>query len=103
MELLAIFKTVRLHDTWLGTVVSTDDATREITLTSSEGESFTGALKDGFSAKARDGSIKQLRPSDIPKGTKIIVFYVQKKAKTDSGKMQVYNEIFRIERATNLK
>ena len=94
-----------LHDTWLGIVVSTDDATREITLASGGGESetFTGVLKDGVSTKAKDGSIKQLRPSDIPKGSKIIVFYEQKRTKADKGKVKVYNEIFRIERASNLK
>jgi hypothetical protein len=81
-----------LHDTWLGIVVSTDDATREITLASGGGESETFT-----------GSIKQLRPSDIPKGRKIIVFYEQKRTKADNGKLKVYNEIFRIERATNLK
>jgi hypothetical protein len=43
-----------LHDTWLGIVVSTDDATREITLASGGGESdaFTGVLKDGVSTAA---------------------------------------------------
>jgi len=92
-----------LHDTWLGIVVSTDDTTREISLASSGGESFIGVLKDGVSTKAKDGSKKQLRPSDIPKGTKIIVFYEQKKTKADNGKVKVYNEIFRIERATNLR
>ena len=72
-----------LHDTWLGMVVTTIDATREITLESGGGESetFTGVLKEGVSTKAKDGSLKPLRPSDIPKGIKIIVFYEQKKAK----------------------
>jgi hypothetical protein len=91
-----------LHDTWLGIVVSTNDATREITLSSGGGtysETFTGVLKDRVSTKAKDGSIKQLKPSDIPKGTKIIVFYEQKRAKADNGQVKVYNEIFRIERA----
>jgi len=78
-----------LHDTWLGIVVSTNDATREITLASGGGESetFTGVLKDRVSTKAKDGSIKQLQPSDIPKGTKIIVFYEQKRTKADNGKV----------------
>lgn len=92
-----------LHDTWLGIVVSTNDATREITLASIGGETFTGVLKDRVSTKAKDGSIKQLRPSDIPKGTKIIVFYEQKRTKAENGKVKVYNEIFRLERATNIK
>jgi hypothetical protein len=93
-----------LHDTWLGIVVSTNDATCEITLESGGGESetFIGVLKEGVSTKAKDGSVKPLRPSDIPKGIKIIVFYEQKKTKAGNGKLKVYNEIFRIERATNL-
>lgn len=93
-----------LHDTWLGIVVSTDDASHEITLESAEGGStFTGVLKDGVSTRAKDGSRRQLRPSDIPKGSKIIVFYEEKRTKADNGKVKVYNEIFRIERATNLR
>jgi hypothetical protein len=94
-----------LHDIWLGTVVSTNDATREITIISNKGfsESFTGVLKDHLSEKTKDGSKKELRPSDFPRGTKITVFYEQKKVKASSGEMKVYNEIFRIERPTNIR
>ncbi|HTP69733.1 MAG TPA: hypothetical protein VMJ35_12575 [Dongiaceae bacterium] len=90
-----------VHDTWLGIVVSTNNATREITLESPgrEGaEVFTGTLKESLSIKTKDGSKRRLQPSDIPKGDRIIVFYEQKKTKADNGKVTVYNEIFRIER-----
>lgn len=93
------------HDVWLGTVISTNDTTREITLASGGGESetFTGVLKDHVSTKTKDGSIKELKPSDIPKGIKIIVYYEVKKVKADNGKVKSYNEIFRIERSTNIR
>jgi len=92
------------HDVWLGTVISTNDATREITLASGGGESetSTGVLKDHVSTKTKDGSIKELKPSDIPKGIKIIVYYEVKKVKADNGKVKLYNEIFRIEKSTNI-
>lgn len=93
-----------IHNAWLGIVISTNDTTREITLASGGGESetFTGVLKDHFSMKTKEGSIKELKPSDIPKGTKIVVFYEPKKAKADNGKVKSYNEIFRIERSFNI-
>ncbi len=93
-----------IHDTWLGIVISTNDTTREITLASGGGESetFAGVLKDHVSTKTKEGSRKELKPSDIPKGTKIVVYYETKKAKADNGKVKSYNEIFRIELATNI-
>lgn len=93
-----------IHNAWLGIVISTNDTTREITLTSGGGESetFTGVLKDHVSMKTKEGSIMELKPSDIPKGTKIIVYYEPKKAKADNGKVKSYNEIFRIQRSTNI-
>ena len=76
---------------------------REITLESAGGGStFTGVLKDHVSTKTKNGSIKELKPSDLPKGIKIIAYYEVKKAKAESGRVKSYNEIFRIESATNV-
>ena len=85
-------------DTWTGEVVSTDDTTREITLTYTKGtksETFTGVLKDNFQMKMKDGSMKELKPSGIPKGTRITVFYQSITKKVDGNKVK-YSEIFQI-------
>jgi len=85
-------------DTWTGEVVSTDDKTREITITSITGkksETFTGVLRDNYQVKMKDGSSKELKPSDIPKGAHIVVFYQPKTRKVDGNKAKYY-EIFQI-------
>jgi hypothetical protein len=88
-------------DSWTGEVVSTDDTTREITLTYTNGkrsETFTGVLKDNFQVKMKDGSMKELNPSGIPKGARITVFYQAKTRKVGGNKVKCY-EIFQIIRA----
>ena len=85
-------------DTWTGEVVSTDDTTREITLTytnEKKSETFTGVLKDNFQVQMKDGAMKELKPSGIPKGTRIRVFYQAKTKKVDGNKVKYY-EIFQI-------
>jgi hypothetical protein len=85
-------------DTWTGEVVSTNDAAREITLTYTNGkksETFIGVLKDNFQVKMKDGSMKELNPSGIPKGTRITVFYQPKTRKVGGEKVKYY-EIFQI-------
>jgi hypothetical protein len=85
-------------DTWTGAVVSADDTTREITLTYTNGkksETFIGVLKDNFEVKMKDGSMKELKPSGIPKGARILVFYQAKTKKVDGNKVKYY-EIFQI-------
>jgi hypothetical protein len=88
-------------DIWTGEVVSTDDTTREITLTYTNGkksETFTGVLKDKFEVKMKDGSMKELNPSGIPKGARITVFYQAKTRKVGGNKVKFF-EIFQIIRA----
>lgn len=85
-------------DTWTGEVVSTNDTTREITLTytnEKKSETFIGVLKDNFQVQMKDGSLKELKPSGIPKGSRIIVFYQAKSKKMDGNKVKYY-EIFQI-------
>jgi len=89
-------------DTWTGEVVSTDDVTREITLTYTDGkrsETFTGVLKGNYQIKMKDGSLKELKPSEIPKGARITVHY-QAKTKRENGNKEKYYEIFEISRTT---
>ncbi|HKV05345.1 MAG TPA: hypothetical protein VJO53_09595 [Candidatus Acidoferrales bacterium] len=84
-------------DTWTGTVTSTNDDTREITLTYTKGdktESFTGVLQSGLKAKRRDGSETEWKPSDIPLGTRIVVYYMAQTKKVEGRKVKFY-EIFR--------
>jgi hypothetical protein len=85
-------------DTWTGEVVSTGGVTREIILTYLNGkksETFTGFLKDNFQVNMKDGSLKELKPSGIPKGARITVFYQAKTRKVNGSKVK-YSEIFQI-------
>jgi hypothetical protein len=87
-------------DTWTGEVVSTDDTTREITLAYTNGtksETFTAVLKDNYQVKMKDGSMKELKPSGIPKGARITIFYQAKTKKVNGNKLKYY-EIFEITR-----
>ena len=89
-------------DTWTGDVVSTSDAMREITLTYTNGkksETFTGVLMVNYRVKSQqDGSMIELKPSDIPKGARIIVFYQAKTKKVNGNKVKYY-EIFQLNTA----
>jgi hypothetical protein len=85
-------------DTWTGVVTSVDDHSREITLTYTKGdktETFTGILKQGYKVKSKDGSEVELKPSEIPTGVRLTVFYSTQTKKVDGNKVKVY-EIFRL-------
>jgi hypothetical protein len=86
-------------DTWTGEVVTTDDSKREITLTykkKGKEQTFTGILDEGYKLKMKDGSMYELKVSELPPGTKIKVYYISKTKKDASGVKVKYNEIFRI-------
>ena len=51
--------------------------------------------KTTFGVQMKDGSMKELKPSGIPKGARIIVFYQAKTKKVDGNKVKYY-EIFEI-------
>ena len=83
-------------DTWTGTVTSTNNDTREITLTYTKGdktETFTGVLKTGLKATRRDGTQTEWKPSDIPIGTRVVVYYMAQTKKVEGRKVKYY-EIF---------
>jgi hypothetical protein len=86
-------------DTWSGEVTSTNDETREITLTYTKGsktESFTGVLQQGYKVKLKDGTSHELKASEVSKGTRLMIFYVPKIRK-DGDKKVKYYEIFRLQ------
>ncbi len=83
-------------DTWTGAVTSVNDQTREITLAYTKGdktEAFTGVLKAGLKAKRTDGSEVELKPSDFPIGTRLVVYYTPQTKKVEGQKVTTY-EIF---------
>jgi hypothetical protein len=86
-------------DTWSGEVTSTNDDTREITLTYTKGsktETFTGVLQEGYKVKLKDGTSPELKASEVSKGTHLMIFYIPK-TKKDGDKKVKYYEIFRIQ------
>ncbi len=86
-------------DTWSGEVTSTNDDTREITLTYNKGsktETFTGVLQVGYKVKLKDGTSHELKASEVLKGTHLMIFYMPK-TKKDGDKKVKYYEIFRIQ------
>jgi len=61
-----------------GTVISTNDSKREVTLAIADGtktENFTGILIDGYRVRRKDGSFHDLIVSEIPPGTKMTIHY----------------------------
>jgi hypothetical protein len=85
-------------DTWTGVVSSTNDGTREITLRYTKGDktqTFTGVLQDGYGVKASDGTSHVLKVSEIPRGTKLKVYYMPKEHKVEGRKVKYY-EIIRL-------
>src|ERR1039457_2510367 len=87
-------------DTWTGNVTATDDATRSITLTytnKNKTETFTGTLKEPCcKVKMVDGTMKDLKVSEISQGRRMIVYYIPTTAKVD-GKKSTINEIFKVD------
>lgn len=86
-------------ETWTGEVTSTDDGKREITLTykkKDKEETFVGILEEGYSVKMKDGTMHQLKVSDIPDGTRIKVYYWTKTTKDASGAKVKFNHIFKL-------
>ncbi len=61
-----------------GTVTSTNDSMREITLAVTDGakkENFVGVVVEGYQVKMKDGSLHDLVVSQIPVGMKLTVHY----------------------------
>ena len=85
-----------MGDTWTGEVTSTDDARREITLSYRKGqktETFVGVLQDGYKVKMKDGSVRELKVSEIPPGTGMTVYYMAAERKEAEKKIKYYKII----------
>jgi hypothetical protein len=86
-------------DTWSGTVTAINPATREITLlyNGKKGdETFTGVLEKGYQRRGKDGKSFEVQMSEIPVGSYMVAYYMQKTKKVE-GKKEKYNEIIDFE------
>jgi hypothetical protein len=93
--------------TFAGAVTSTNDETREVTLSytnpkNGKTQTFIGVLEEGYSVKLKDGSLHELKPSEIRPGAQIKVYYIAT-AKTVGGKKTTVNTIFLIGRTPNVR
>jgi hypothetical protein len=91
-------------DTWTGVVSSTNDETREITLTYTKHDktqTFVGVLKEGYMLKLKDGTPHAVKVSEIPMGMRLKVYYMPRERKVDGRKVR-YNEIFQFLRIKDL-
>lgn len=85
-------------DTWTGEVISADDNTREIILRyakKDKTETFVATFPEGFTVTMRQNPQYKLKPSDIPLGTRVMVFYLPKTKKMNGTKVK-FNEVFNI-------
>lgn len=82
-----------MGDAWVGEVVSTNEATREITLKSTENvktETFVAVLREGYTVTRRDGSVQELRLSEIVPGSRVRVFYKTDNQDIGGRKVKIY-------------
>jgi hypothetical protein len=80
--------------TFTGGVTSTNDATREVTLTYTDPtkgktETLVCALEEGYTARLRDGTSHELKPSDVKQGAVIKVYYTVGAKKVEGKKTRV--------------
>ena len=69
--------TTIIGDTWTGIVESTNEATREITIVNpnKKTETFVGVLKEGYQVKMKDGTLRELKVSDLKPGMRVRFLY----------------------------
>ena len=87
------------QDTWTGGVSATDDTARTITLSYANGEgteSFTASLPEHFKVRMSDGSAQELKPSALPVGMRLTLYYIRTTEKF-FGKSWTTNKIFWID------
>jgi hypothetical protein len=94
-------------ETFTGAVTSTNNETREITLCyanpkDGKTQTFTGILEEGYSVKLKDGSLHELKPSEITIGAQFKVYYLSTRKKVD-GKKTMVHTIFLIRGAPNAR
>jgi hypothetical protein len=94
-------------DTFTGAVTAADDPSRAITLTytnlkSGKTETLIALLEEGYTAHWKDGTLHEVKPSDIPVGTHLKVYYMTAEHKAD-GKKTKTTTIFEIAGVPNVK
>lgn len=92
-------------DTWTGVVVSSNEQTREITLSytnaqNGKTETFVGVPEQGYLVHEHGGVTRPLKMSDIPVGRTIKVWYLTAEKKINGKKTEI-NTIFQISVAAN--
>jgi hypothetical protein len=90
-----------------GAVTSTNDETREVTLSytnpkDGKTQTLVGMLEEGYSVKLKDGSLHELKPSEIKPGARIKVYYMTTTKKV-SGEKTTVNTIFLIGGTPNVR
>jgi len=94
-------------DTFTGVVTSTDDASRSITLTytnpkNGKKETLVGLIPEGYTARWKDATLHEVKPSDIPTGTRLKVYYMTTERKVEGKKVKSVT-IFQIAGVPNVK
>jgi len=94
-------------DMWTGVLSSVDDGKSEITLTyvdpkQNRTETFTGVIQDGYTVSRRGGSPHMLKPSELPLGARLTVYYCFERKKV-AGTKTTINKVFRIDNVPNLR
>lgn len=94
-------------DAWTGTLTTVSDDRREMTLSYTDEkhrktETFVGVLENGHITQTKDGQKYDLKPSMIPVGARLTVYYTVATKKEGEKKIKV-NMIFLIKGIPNLK
>jgi hypothetical protein len=85
-----------------GVVTAVSDQTREITLREikkdpAKAKTFVGVLRKGLVGKAPDGTEVEIKPSDLPIGATITVYYLNRDRKDEQGNKIKFKYITRFE------
>src|SRR5215469_5014284 len=80
-------------DTFTGVVTAVDDASRSITLTytnptNAKTETLVASISEGYTAHWKDGTLHEVKPSDIPTGTRLKVYYMTTERKVEGKKVK---------------
>ena len=85
-------------ETWSGEVTSTNEDTREFTLTYTKGQktqTFVGVLPKGYTVKMKDGRDYEVKMADLM-GMRLKAYFMTKSKKDSNGVKVKTNEVFKI-------
>jgi hypothetical protein len=88
-------------DTFTGEVTAVDDSTREVTMKyvdtkRGKEETFVGFINEGYTLSFKDGTTRELKPSNLRVGGRFKVYYTTKTSQVEGRKVKV-NTIILIE------